>query len=104
MKKNESSSDESDDEEPRIKNVLSHLSQAVSVKRSSELLHSMVASKDLLFWTPCGQLLRNKRIIPVTNIAELLEYVLLPHNDDVTKPRALNIFLDGLAELGSIGV
>ena len=97
---NESSSDESDDEEPRIKNVLSHLSQAVSVKRASELLHSMAASKDLLFWTPCGQLLRNKRIIPVTNIAELLEYVLLPHNDDVTKPRALNTFLDGLAELG----
>ena len=60
----------------------------------------MAASKDILFWTPRGQLLRNKRIIPVTNIAELLEYVLLPRNDDVTKPRALNAFLDGLAELG----
>ena len=96
----ESSGDESEDEEPRIKDVLSHLSRAVSVKRASDLLHSMAASKDLLFWTPRGQLLRNKRIIPVTNIAELLEYVLLPHNDDVTKPRALNTFLDGLAELG----
>ena len=64
------------------------------------MLLSTAASKDLLFWTPRGQLLRNKRIIPVTNIAELLEYVLLPHNDDVTKPRALNTFLDGLAELG----
>ena len=40
---------------------------------------------DILFWTPGGQLLRNKRIITVTNIAELVEYVLLPHNDDVTK-------------------
>ena len=60
----------------------------------------MAASKDLLFWTPRGQLLRNKRVIPVTNIAELLDYVLLPHNDDVTKTRALNTFLDGLAELG----
>ena len=60
----------------------------------------MAASKDILFWTPRGQLLRNKRIIPVTNIAELVEYILLPHNDDVTKPRALNTFLDGLAELG----
>ena len=99
-KENESSNDESDDEEPRIKNVLSHLSQAVSVKHACELLHSMAASKDLLFWIPRGQLLRNKRIIPVTNIAVLLEYVLLPHNDDVTEPRALNTFLDGLAELG----
>ena len=89
-----------EDDESRIKDVLSHLSQAVSVKRASELLHSMAASKDLLFWTPRGQLLRNKRIIPVTNIAKLLEYVLLAHNDDVTKPRALNTFLDGLAELG----
>ena len=87
-------------EEPRIKDVLSHLSRAVSEKRASDLLHSMAASKDLLFWTPRGQLLRNKRIIPVTNIAELLEYVLLPHNNEVIKPRALNTFLDGLAKLG----
>ena len=60
----------------------------------------MAASKDISFWNHRGQLLRNKRIIPVTNIAELLEYVLLPHNDDVTKPSALNTFLDGLPELG----
>ena len=59
----------------------------------------MAASKDILFWTPRGQLLRNKRIILVTNIAELVEYILLAHNNDVTKPRALNTFLDGLAEL-----
>ena len=56
----------------------------------------MAPSKDTLFRTPRGQLL----IIPVTNIAELLEHVLLPHNDDVTKSRALNTFQDGLVELG----
>ena len=50
--------------------------------------------------TSRGQLLRNKRIIPVRNIAELIEYVLPTHNNNVTKPRALNTFLDGLAELG----
>ena len=95
-----SSHSDSDDEEPRIKDVLSNLSKAVSKKRASDLLHSMAASRDILFWTPRGQLLRSERIIPVTNIAELVEYVLLPHNDDVAKPRALNTFLDGLAELG----
>ena len=52
---NASSSDEGEDEEPRIKDVLSHLSQAVSVKGVSELLHSIAASKDILFWTPRGQ-------------------------------------------------
>ena len=29
-----------------------------------------------------------------------MEYILLPHNDEVIKPRALNTFLDGLTELG----
>ena len=89
----ESSSEERKDEEPRIKD--GHLSQAVSEKRTSELLHIMAASKDILFWAPRGQLLQNKGIIPVTNIAELVEYVILPHNDNFTKPRALNTFLNG---------
>ena len=34
------------------------------------------------------------------HLSEPVEYVLLPHNDEVIKPRALNTFLDGLAELG----
>ena len=73
----------------------------MSEKRASELRHSMVASQDILFWTPHGQLLWNKRIIPVTRIADLVEQVLLlPHNNDVAKPRALSTFLDELAELG----
>ena len=80
---------QSNDEEPRIKDVLENLSKTVSRKRASDLLHSLAASKDILFWTPRGQLLRNQRIIPVTNISELVEYVLLPHNDEVIKPRAL---------------
>ena len=35
-KESESSGDESKDEEPRIKDVLSHLSRAVSEKRASD--------------------------------------------------------------------
>ena len=97
---NVSENEESDNEEPRIKDVLEGLSQLVSRQMASNLLHSMAASKDVLFWTPCGQLLRNQRIIPVTNISDLVEYVLLPQNDDVVKPRALKTFIDGLAELG----
>ena len=94
------SDDKSDSEEPRIKDVLNNLSQAVSRKYASKLLHSMATSKDILFWTPRGQLLRNQRKILVTNISELVEYVLLPQNDDFAKPRALNTFMEGLAELG----
>ena len=83
---NERFGDESEDKEPGITDVLSRLSQAVSEKRASKLLHSMTASKDILFWTTRGQLIRKKRIILVTNIAELVEYVLLPYTNDVTKP------------------
>ena len=57
--------DESKDKEPRIKDVLSNLSNAVSNVRASDFLHSMATSRDILFWTSRGQLLRNKRIIPV---------------------------------------
>ena len=46
------------------------------------------------------QKLYRNTLIPVTNISELVEYVLLPQNSDVAKPRAFNTFLDGLAELG----
>ena len=45
----ESSGDESKDEEPKIKDVLSHFSRAVPEKRASDWLHSMAASKDILF-------------------------------------------------------
>ena len=95
-----SDDEQSNDEKPRIKDVLKNLSKPVSREHASDLLHSMAASKDILFWTPRGQLLRKNRIIPVTNIAELVEYILLPHNDEVIKPRALNTFLDGLVEFG----
>ena len=78
------SDEDSDEEEPRIKDVLDNLSQAVSRKRASEMLHSMATSKDILFWTPRRQLLRHQRIIPVTNISELVEYVLLPHSSQTS--------------------
>ena len=84
----------------KIDLVDERLSQAVSEKRASGLLHSIAAFKDILFCTPRGQLLRNKSIILVTNIAELLENVLLPHKVHVTKPHALIKFLDGLAQIG----
>ena len=53
-----SDDEQSNDEEPRIKDVLENLSEPVSRERASDLLHSMAASKDILFWTPRGQLLR----------------------------------------------
>ena len=61
---NATENEENDNEEPRSKDVLEGLSQLVSRQMASDLLHSMAASKDDLFWTPRGQLLQNQRIIP----------------------------------------
>ena len=52
-----SDDEQSNDEEPRINDVLENLSKPISRERSSDLLHSMAASKDIMFWTPRGQLL-----------------------------------------------
>ncbi|KXJ09859.1 hypothetical protein AC249_AIPGENE20523 [Exaiptasia diaphana] len=97
---NDEDSESDDDEEPIILLVLQELPGSVSQQHASDLLHSMAASKDILFWTPRGELLRNQRRIPKTSISELLEHLLLPFSNDVRKPRALNSFLEGLAELG----
>ena len=70
-----SESELSESEEPRMKVVSNNLSEAVSRMRASDLLHSMATSRDILFWTLRGKLLRNNRIIAVTNIAQLVEYV-----------------------------
>ena len=60
----ESSGDESEDEDPRIKDVLSHLSQAVSEKSASDLLHSMAASKDILSGLPADNYFEINALFP----------------------------------------
>ncbi|XP_020619554.1 transcription initiation factor TFIID subunit 11-like [Orbicella faveolata] len=67
-----SDDEQSNDEEPRIKDALENLSQTVSQKRTSDQLHRMAASKDILFWTP--QLGVDKPLIKNKNIlSDLLE-------------------------------
>ena len=45
------------------------------VEHTFDFLYIMAASRGILFWPPRGQLLRNKPIIPVTNITELVQCV-----------------------------
>ena len=53
---NASENEESDNQEPRIKlDVLEGFSHLVSRQKAPNLLRSMAASKDILFWTPRGQ-------------------------------------------------
>ena len=68
------SGDESDGgEEPMIQLILQDLPGSVSYEHASSLLHSMAASKNILFWNPRGELMRYQRRIPNTNMTELLK-------------------------------
>ena len=88
------------EESREFKQLLKILSRAVPQQNVSDLLHSMATSKNILFWTPKGEMLYTNRRIPVTSMAELCEYILLPYNPEVLKPRALTTFLNGIAEIG----
>lgn len=59
--------DENDnDEDSRIKLVLKHLPGSVSKQRASELLLSIAASMNILFWTIRCEILHNERQVPGT--------------------------------------
>ena len=95
-----SDEDEQTDDQHLFKTVLDKLSKTVSEHDASELLHSMAASRGILFWTDKGEMLYHERRLPVTSMSDLVEYFLLPYNKDIPRPRALNTFLDGIAEIG----
>ena len=84
-------------EEPQIRTILVELSKKIPSKKVIDFLHSLATYKNILLWTPKGEMIYHDRRIPVTNIAQLIEYVLLPYSQDVVKPRALNTVLEGLA-------
>ncbi len=96
----DSENEEEEQEDPRIQDVLRQISNAVPYQAAQDLLHSMAASKDILFWSPSGEMMRNKRRIPKTVFSDLVEFVLLPYHKDIPVPKGFNMFLEGLAELG----
>ena len=96
----EGDSDEDLEQHPRIRDILIELSKKIPLNKASDFLHTLASAKEILYWTPKGELLFHGRRIPVTNITELADYVLLPYNEDVEKPRGLSTFMKGLAEVG----
>ncbi|KAK3716939.1 hypothetical protein QZH41_004112 [Actinostola sp. cb2023] len=88
-----------DDDE--IKEVMQDLSQSTIPKdKALDFLHSLAASKSILYWNSHGEMTYHQRRIPLTNIVELIEYAMLPYNLDVRTPRGLKTFTNGLSEVG----
>ena len=77
------SQEEEEQEEPQIWNILVELSKKISSQKAIDFLHSLATSKNIFFWTPKGEMVYHDRRIPVTNTAQLIEYVLLPYNQHV---------------------
>ena len=94
------SDEESDEEEPESKMFWTIFPMPFPENVLQNFCTVWPLPEIFLFWTPRGKLLRQQRLIPVTNISELVERVLLPDSSHVAKPRVHNTFLDGLAELG----
>ena len=90
--------DNESQDEHHFQIVLQHLPNHI-VHKARELLHMMANSQNILFWDSKGQLKYHKRTIPGTNLGELIEYVLLPEEEDIEKPNGLASIMKGLAEL-----
>lgn len=87
-------------EDNDIEKVLQNLSQSIPEEKALAFLHTLTASKSILYWNSHGEMTYHARRIPVTSIAELLEYVMQPLNLDVKVPRGLKTFTQGLSEIG----
>ena len=68
------------------------LPNSIHKEKALNLLHSMAASKDILYWNSYGEMTYHQRRIPLTNMKDLIEHALLPYNPDVGVPRGLKTY------------
>ena len=77
-----------------------YLNNNVKNTTAEQILHSILISSDILTWNPQGEIVYHGRDIPGTNIENLLQYTLLPHNSQIPEPQGLDLFTKGLVESG----
>ena len=94
----ESEEDSIDGDE--IEDQAEQLSKSIPRDKALDFLHTLASSKSILYWNSYGEMMYRERRIPVTNMAELIEYAMLPYNLDVKTPRGLKTFTEGLSEIG----
>ena len=59
----------------------------------------MICFGEIKRWDGRGRLIVDGYTCPGMDLAELLEYVVLPYHKDIPKPRGLDIFTEGLARI-----
>ena len=84
----------------RLQDILLYLNNKSKRDTAEKILHSILTSGDILTWNPQKEMVYHERNIPSTNIIDLLDYTLLPHEAHIPEPRGLELFNKGLAEIG----
>ncbi len=67
---------------------------------AKEILNAILTSKNTIGWNSKLQLIVDDRVVPRTNVADLVAHVLYPHDERVKDPRGFNVFVQGLKDIG----
>ena len=60
----------------------------------------MLTSKNTIGWNRKLQLIVDDRVVPGTNVTDLVAHVLYPHDERIKDPRGFNVFVQGLKDIG----
>ena len=71
------------------------------VPEAEMISHTTICCRGIMGWDGRKGLIIDGHTFPRTDLAELLEYVVLPYHKDITKPQGLDIFTQGLARIGA---
>ena len=72
-----------------------------AVSDAERILHTMICCRGIMRWDDRRRLIANGRTLQRADLAELLEYVVLPYHKDIPKFRGLDVFTQGLARIGA---
>ena len=87
------------DYEQSIVNVLENMVPD-ALPNAEMILHTMLCCRGIMRWDSRRRLIVDGHTVPNTDIAELLEYAVLPYHKHIPKPQGLDIFTNGLANVG----
>ena len=64
------------------------------------IMHAMLCCREIMRWDRRRRLIMDGHTIPNTDLAELLEYCVLPYNKNIPKPNGHDLFVEGLCRIG----